>query len=233
MKRILIKSLTLTFILLLSFNMTIIAQVSTDKTKTDTITVNNIKNNAEKWFRMQYVEPHFKDPYSYRLMGIKANPITIEEALKIQLSTVLKSIDKCRTHPDERNQEAHDLYMKRYEENKNSIKKEQEYIDSNVDAEYHTKKKAIYVKHAKVYLKRAESIALYLLDEKEKNRLENDINNLTPEKSSSLAYYDIRLDCYSKNSLGNEVLGRYSFPFTENGPLYGDKTIKHVLKLND
>ncbi|MFK5983107.1 MAG: hypothetical protein QM499_09345 [Flavobacteriaceae bacterium] len=193
----------------------------------------SIKVKAEEWFKQTYVESSFKDPYSYRLMGIKVIPLTYKQGFEKQLISVLNSMKECKIHPDERNQKSYEEYIALSEETTDLSKKEQKYIDKGKNVEYHTKKKAKLIEYTVLTIKRAESIARYLLDVKEKERIEGMINILTEEQSTSIAYYDIRLDCYSKNDLGNEVLGRYSFPFTDKGPLYGDSTIKYIVNLND
>lgn len=233
MNKSVIKKILIVAILFLPLCGFVVAQTPTNKTSSESAIVSDMKVKAEVWFKQVYVETVFKDPYSYRLMGIKALPITLKQGLENQLSSVLDNIKKCTIHPSERNQKGHDAYITMYEKNAALAKKEQEYIDNGVDAEYHTKKKAIYVKYAELGAERAKSIALYLLDVSEKERIEGAINNLTEEQSNTIGYYDIRLDCYSKNSFGNEVLGRFSFPFTEKGPLYGDDTVKHIVNLND
>ena len=193
-----------------------------------------IEIKAEEWFKQAYVETTFKDPYSYRLMGIKAIPITIKQGLEMQLASVLNSIKECSIDTSERNQEGHDSYMEMYEDEMAKAKKEQEIIDSGKGTEYTIRRKDVYVKYANIAIERAKSIALYLLDVSGKERIEGIISDLSEDQSGSIGYYDIRLDCYSKNSLGNEVLGRFSFPFTEGGaPLYGDDTTQYIVNLND
>lgn len=194
--------------------------------------VETIKENAEKWFKEVYVEQYFKDPYSYRLMGLKAIPVSYKELLMKDLANIQNDIDTCTVSKNERNQSAHDDCLKEYEECKIGATKEQEYIDKGVEVEYHTKRKAIFVQYGNRYLELAKRIKLYLLAVEEKERITSLINNLTDEEANKLACYDIRLDCYSKNSLGNEVLGRFSFLFTENGLLGGEKGIDNVIQLN-
>lgn len=191
-----------------------------------------IKENAEKWFKEVYVEQFFKDPYSYRLMGLKAIPVSYKELLIKDLANIQNDIDTCTVSKNERNQSAHDYCMKQYEECKIGATKEQEYIDKGVEVEYHTKRKAIFVQYGNSFLELAKRIKLYLLAVEEKERITSLINNLTDEEANKLVCYDIRLDCYSKNSLGNEVLGRFSFLFTENGLFGGEKGINNVIQLN-
>lgn len=194
--------------------------------------VETIKNNAEKWFKDVYVEQFFKDPYSYRLMGLKAIPVSFKERLIKDLANVQNDMDTCTVSEIERNQKAHDDCMEEYEDCKTNAAKEQEYINNGVETEYHTKRKAIFVNAGNKYLELAKRIKLYLLAAEEKERIVSLINNLSEEEANKLAYYDIRLDCYSKNSLGNEVLGRFSFPFTESGILGGENGISKVVQLN-
>lgn len=191
-----------------------------------------VKENAEKWFKEVYVDKYFKDPYSYRLMGLKAIPISTKEYLLKEIAIMQNDIDTCTVSEGERNKKTHDECMDEYENSKLKIQEEQDFIDKGIDVEYHTKKQAIYKKFGVQYLELAKRIAIYLLAVEEKEKTEALINNLTEEQANQLAYYDIRLDCYSKNSLGNEVLGRFSFPFTVKGALGNNNGIDKVIQLN-
>ena len=53
---------------------------------------------------------------------------------------------------------------------------------------------------------------------------------MSEELLNSFEYYNIHLDCYSKNDLGNEVLGRYVFPFTKDGAYVDDETTIRMLE---
>lgn len=191
-----------------------------------------VKENAEKWFKDVYVEKFFKDPYSYRLMGLKAIPVTIKEAFLRELSNIQYNIDTCTIAKADRTQESYDECMRLYEQNLKDIEKEKEKINQGGNAEYCNKRIAIYQKYGNEILSIAKGIKLYLFDIGEKEKLENTISQLTEEQSNMLAYYDVRLDCYSKNSLGNDVLGRFSFPFTIKGVLGDNNGIDKVIQLN-
>lgn len=191
-----------------------------------------VKEKAEKWFKEIYVEKFFKDPYSYRLMGLKVIPVSMKEYLNKELTIVQNDIDTCSVGETDRNKESYDQCMIKHEESKQSAKKEQELVDKGIETTYHTKRGAIFEHAAERYLELAKNIALYLLAIEEKSKIEGQLKNLTEESGNKLAFYDIRLDCYSKNSLGNEVLGRYSFPFSKEGPLGKNNGIDTVIQLN-
>lgn len=192
-----------------------------------------VKENAEKWFKEIYVEAFFKDPYSYRLVGLKTIPVTMKEAFLKELSNIQYNIDTCTIAKADRTQESYDECMRLYEQNLKDIEKEKEKINQGGNAEYCNKRIAIYQKYGNEISSIAKGIKLYLFDIGEKAKLENTISQLTEEQSNMLAYYDIRLDCYSKNSLGNEVLGRFSFPFTIKGALGNNNGIDKVIQLNE
>ena len=178
------------------------------------------------------MEQYFNDPYSYRLMGIKAIPISFKKMLEKNLETVQKDISNCDLAVSDRNKAAYDDCMRRYEEHKKEAEIEQEYINRGKDVEYHKKRKSILIEYGAKYLEIAKKIELYLLAVEEKWKIIPVLKELSEEEANKLAYYDIRLDCYSKNSLGNEVLGRFSFPFTEDGIFGGKNDVSKVIQLN-
>ena len=209
------------------------AQAKSNKTTSVKPESEMVKEKAEKWFKEVYVDEFFKDPYSYRLMGLKALPISVKDMLLNELAIMQNDIDTCSVSDGERNSQTQEECMAKYEESLQNIEKEQEFIDQGIDVDYHTKRKAVFQKFGPRYLDLAKRIAIYLLAVEEKSKVESLIQNLTEEQANRLAFYDIRLDCYSKNSLGNEVLGRFSFPFTINGPLGNNNGIDKVKQLNE
>lgn len=191
-----------------------------------------VKEKAEKWFREVYAERFFKDPYSYRLMGLKAIPVTLREQTNQQLAEIQIEIDTCTVAEVDRNQETYDECVRRYNDYKQKMDIEQEAIDKGIIPKYHTQRKAIFAKAANQYKELSRRIALYLLGVEYKDKMLKILSRYTDEDFNSIVHYDIRLDCYSKNSLGNEVLGRYSFPFTIDGPKGEEDGIDTVVQLN-
>lgn len=138
------------------------------------------------------------------------------------MAIIQNDIDTCTLDVSHKNKAALDKCMMFYKECEDGIKEEQTFIDKGIEVEYHTKRKNAHLEYGIKFLDLAKRINLYLLAVEEKDKTISLINNLTEDQSNKLVFYDVRLDCYSKNSLGNEVLGRFSFPFTINGVL-GDK----------
>lgn len=223
------------FIVIAAFFIQGICYAQTKSGKTTSVKPESeiVKEKAEKWFKEIYVDKFFKDPYSYRLMGLKALPISVKEMLLNELAIIQNDIDTCSVSNGERNRQTQEECMAKYEESLQNIEKEQELIDKGIDVDYHIKRKAVFQKFGPKYLDLAKRIAIYLLAIEEKSKVESLIQNLTEEQANKLAHYDIRLDCYSKNSLGNEVLGRFSFPFTINGTLGNNNGIDKVKQLNE
>ncbi|MBR3444639.1 MAG: hypothetical protein IKH14_02050 [Prevotella sp.] len=180
---------------------------------------------AQLWFKEKYVETTFKDPYSYRVVGIKATSVTQKESLDKLIFKVKKRMDECTIHPSERNEETLNLCLK---EIKNSDEKMAEL--KNKTDEYSIEMYNILAKYRKKYIEAAEKIEKYLINEKEYNRLLSTKSVMDESQLNSFAYFEIHLDCYSKNDLGNEVLGRYVFPFTKDGVFVDDKTTLLLLE---
>ena len=193
-----------------------------------------IKINAEKWFKDVYVEKVFKDPYSYKLLKLTSERITKGQDLTDSISFLTSEIEKCKLSENERNPESRQKYQEGYDKIISEMKKDEDRLKTETQEsqiEYLNKRNAIQKKYALLYLNGLQEYDLYVLNTDEKKRIQNKIASLTPEQADLLAYYRIKIDCYSKNSLGNEVLGRFQFPFTEKGTISGDG-ISTVVQLN-
>ena len=183
---------------------------------------------AQDWFREKYVEDNFKDPYSYRVVGIKAVPVTTGESVDKLIAKVKKNMDESSLHPDDCTEAALAEIKAEIAENERQMK-----LLKNKTDEYSRKKYNIYAEYNVKFLNLAERVEKYLLDKEEYESLLKSKAAMSEEVLNSFAYYDIHLDCYSKNDLGNEVLGRYVFPFTKDGPVVDDKmTLLLLEKVN-
>lgn len=233
------KKLSIIIILLSIFMMSANSQakknIKSSKANTEKIQLDEIKANAEKWFKDVYVESFFKDPYSYKLLKSMVTSISKKESLIKDISMVQNRIDTCSLAMEDRNTEAYDICIKELERGKAEYEKEMTLLKSATSAferETHEGRAKIHQKYNTFYLTTAKMIQLYLLDIKEREVLTLLLSNLDSVESEKLAYYEIRIDCYSKNSIGNEVLGRFSFPFTINGPMGDNNGIDKVSLLN-
>ncbi len=180
---------------------------------------------AQVWFKEKYVETHFKDPYSYRLVGIKADSVTKKITLDKLISKVKKRMDECTIHPSERTESflAHcKEEIKKHDDEMAILKNKTDGLSVDL---YN-----ISAKYRKQWIDGAEEIEKYLLNKKEYNQLQETKSSMTEDQLNSFAYFEIHLDCYSKNDLGNEVLGRFVFPFTKDGVYVDDKTTLLLLE---
>lgn len=194
-----------------------------------------VKVNAEKWFKEFYVEKQFKDPYSFKLLKIESAKINFKTAIQDSIQYLDNEIRNCKISQDERNQETRDGYQKGYDNDMKGIKDAEEKLKTEKDEnkiKNYQKVIGIHKKYALLMLDYLREYDLLVLNIKERGRLENSLNSLQPEELDKLSYYKIKLDCYSKNSLGNEVLGRFQFPFTENGPIGKENGLYSVVQLN-
>lgn len=161
-----------------------------------------VKEAAEKWFKEVYVEKMFKDPYSYRLMGIKIRPVTYKEGM-------LELRKEAQAKLDAANKEYKDAYY--------------EFKRFNSSSQYELDK--AYAK-AKKIMELNDKMAK--MQEEQIKKIDSDIYNASEKELDTKIHYQINLDCYSKNSLGNEVLGRYTFPFAVDGPVGGIDRVKNL-----
>jgi len=195
-----------------------------------------VKKNAEDWFKSKYVEEYFKDPYSYKLLKTTVTPKTLKEAILDSIVFFQYNIDTCSLSIKDRTNESRLKCKTIYEERLTEIKRLTELIkiESDDQKNYYNKKRIeIEKKYALPFLQFMKQIDLLNLNINEKKSIENRLISLKEVELSRLAYYEVKIDCYSNNSLGNQILGRFSFPFTKNGPL--DKlndfqSVKHLNK---
>lgn len=207
------------------------------KTKTTTITTpeEKVKKNAEKWFKEIYVEKNFKDPYSYKLLKLTSEKFSKEQDLNDSISYLTAEIEKCKLPERERTPEGRQAYKSIFDKASLEIKKDENALNNAKEAneiEYLNKRIAISKKHALACLDRMKEYDLYVLNLDEKKRVQEKLSSLSPQQAAELSYYRIKIDCYSKNSLGNEVLGKFQFPFTERGTIGTGDGTSTVTQLN-
>jgi hypothetical protein len=194
-----------------------------------------VKLKAEEWFKNVYVESVFKDPYSYKLLKTIVTSKTIKESISDSIAIISQSIDTCTLSYKDKGDEGRKEWQDFYDETKKKLDKDTETLNLQTDSreiEYYTQRCAIYRKYAIQALETLKRIDLYHLDNREKQNLQNRLSNLTIEQENQIAFYEIRIDCYSNNSFGNQILGRFSFPFTNNGPIGLNNGIDQVTHLN-
>ncbi len=208
------------------------------KVTTKTATIINpeekVKINAEKWFKEFYVEKNFKDPYSYKLLKLTSEKTNKEQDLTDSISYLTAEIEKCRVAEDERNPTYRQAYQMSFDRVLLEIKKDEDLKNEKGagGTEFLNKRIAIKKKYALIYLDKMKEYDLYVLNSDEKKRVQEKLSSISPQQANELAYYRIKIDCYSKNSLGNEVLGRFQFPFTEKGPIGTGDGTSTVIQLN-
>lgn len=194
-----------------------------------------IKLNAGKWFKEFYVESKFKDPYSYKLLKIESEKVTIMNAVIDSLHYLDIEIANCKIAEVDRNQESRDSNQQAYNKHLEGIKRAEEKLKTEKDAserKYYQNLIAVFTKYALIRIDFMEQYDILIWSQNEKKRLQKRFRELKSEELDKLSYYRIRIDCYSKNSLGNEVLGRFQFPFSEKGAFGIDNGLHSVTQLN-
>lgn len=190
-----------------------------------------LEKNAEKWFREVYVEKNFVDPYSYRLVKLISKPISNKQLLEIDLATVQSRIDTCSLADVDRS-------VKALEETESDIKELddlkvkvlEELSKATTDREklYLNKKVQIIVKALSDLSSLKTRMAVYHLDCKMKEIILKTMSSMSEEELSQIIYRDMHLDCYSKNDQGNEVLGRFIFPYNRDGVFRGESNVRKI-----
>lgn len=168
-----------------------------------------IKKDAINWFKQIYVESNFKDPYSYKLLKSEIYPVNNREFLESeirQFDNIIYSSDTTKSYFS---------YQTKLKSYKNAINDHHRKFKDQDTSSY----------RYKYSLKNLDRERLEV--EEAKNRYTGAINNKKEAEEllmkssesllSSVSRYRIYLDCYSNNSYGNPVLGRYVFIFDKNG----------------
>lgn len=143
-----------------------------------------VLSDASVWFK-KYAEATFKDPYSYREVAIKLDSMTnIEYYEPISKSTSLIDVYK--------------KYSETYR-----ILVEEEKSKRNPNTTILKIYQDNYNQHIQDYNKSLEKL----------NHAKTIMSNMDDKMKQSVHHYIIKLDCYGKNSYGNEILGRYQFKY--------------------
>lgn len=156
--------------------------------------INIIEQSAAKWFKNIYVEENFKDPYSYKLLKITSKSETY--------------LDKVRIDIFEPNYKLLNLQF----EFKNEI--DTQYIHTNYDI--YTKILSNTMDNNADFENLKDKVELY----KKLYELSVFIMKMDTKTKNTITRYLISIDCYSNNSYGNKVLGRYSFYYYPKNSKY-------------
>ncbi|GEM_PF-1051367 len=183
-----------------------------------------IIQKAKDYFKNFYVEYNFKDPYSYELLKIKAERVTLREKIEFDIGVFRNAkksikIDSTFSLSDFSNAK------QRLEALSKTLSKGEKLKEKDFD------------KYIKKY---GEYIELYNGAKKEveefrfaHKKLDDDLllnQKMLDDKSldfSQTVQWRISLDCYAANSYGNKILGKYIFRMSKEGKLDGE-----VIKMN-
>lgn len=205
------------------------------KTKLPLSKEEQIKNNAEKWFKDVYVDKFFKDPYSYKLLKLTSEKISVKQSLADSVVYLDGEIAKCKLPEKDRTIKNRTDWQEEYDKIVKDMKVDEKKLIDETDNNqiiYWNKRISLHKKYAKLYLEDMKDYDIYSLCVEEKKRIQDKLTTSTTEQGNKLAFYKIKIDCYSKNSLGNEVLGRFEFPFTEKGPIGSGDGLATVIQTN-
>jgi hypothetical protein len=186
-----------------------------------------VKDSAEHWFKTIYADKALTDPYSYRLVNIKAEPVTARQHLEREKAKYQAIMDTTTIPLNERSESDLIEWKKMVAENEQGMKD-----NENAQSEYGRRKYEIYRTYYIKCLQGQQKLEEYLLTKQYRDKADADLNSLSNEALDKILFYDIYLDCYSKNNIGNEVLGRYKFPYSTSGPLGQENGMNTVEKLN-
>ena len=170
--------------------------------------IQQVKKDALSWFKNVYVESYFKDPYSYKLLKCDIYPTTLKEVIEgyiRDLDSEIYLADTSKFYSD---------YGKIAEKNQLLLKYNKRYpVSDTTTSEF--KKRIEEMKLVKIKLQ--DELAKYNEILERSNNLKNRLKSLTVSESNKIWQYSVYIDCYSNNSYGNPVLGKYSLYFNNKG----------------
>ncbi|SUJ19118.1 Uncharacterised protein [Sphingobacterium spiritivorum] len=177
-----------------------------------------IIEKAKDIFKRVQVDLTFKDPYSYELLKIEADPVDLKEKLEFDIR-VLKDA-KRRLESDTT------FYLSDFNKNKNIFEAQVKNLKKGEKL-----KNKDYNKYLEKY---SQNIKWYQESLKELTDYRRSIKKCEEELEAKLlllqdknidfkkiVQWKISLDCYGANSYGNKILGRYIFRVNDNGGLDG------------
>ncbi|WP_313672008.1 hypothetical protein [Sphingobacterium multivorum] len=183
-----------------------------------------IIEKAKDYFKKVYVELNFKDPYSYELLKIKAERVSLREKLEFDIG-VYRSAKKSVNMDSTFSFSDFSSAKQKYEALKHTLSKGEKLKEKD------------YNKYIKKY---GEYIELFDSTKKEieefrsaHKKLDEDLllrQEMLDNKSldfSQTVQWRISLDCYAANSYGNKILGKYIFRMSNDGKLDGE-----IIKMN-
>ena len=185
--------------------------------KVSTPTETQVNAAAGVWFKKNYVELSFKDPYSYKLMKIKSFPISEFEYEQDKLNDAISKVEK------------RDSFIYKYSTNnlEKAIKDSTEQFEKRI-----TLYKTTYDWAVKDIQKNKQTISEITTRWKNEevivDSLKEVVQKLPPTSKKNILYYLVSLDCYANNSYGNPILGRYAFKF-----FYDTKKGYEVIDMRD
>jgi hypothetical protein len=181
--------------------------------------IQQVKSSAMSWFKNVYVESNFKDPYSYKVLKSTIIPISFKEGLESMIDQAERSAKRTDTADwgsDYKIQRRKYFQSERYHKNRftDADTLKQAYINSNKILKWELSKVNDEIK--KHFAFKSERDSLIKLK-----------GSISEKKAIETFYYIVYIDCYSNNSYGNAVLGKYSFHYNKNG------LVRDPIKLNN
>lgn len=159
-----------------------------------------VVEKAKIYFKEVYVENNFKDPYSYELLKVIAQPYTAKDKAKLELSAA----------------EELDLGgdpVGAYRELTLDYKTKLDKLKGK-DGKVSKRNQAEYDRVEKYYLQALADYEVAVKSETGKASKLDSLRAIIESRDANtirINEYRIEIHCYAANSLGNKVLGKYAF----------------------
>jgi hypothetical protein len=184
------------------------------KTPPTELQVNSV---ASTWFKKNYVESNFKDPYSFKLLKVKSFPVTEYQHAEDDYKSANEKVSK------------RDSFMYKYasENLAKALKDSAERFEKR-----ETTYKSLYKWSLNDIQRNKQTISeineRWRKEENESDSLKKVFESLPIVSKKNIVYYLVSIDCYANNSYGNPILGVYVFKF-----FYETKNGYSVVRMND
>lgn len=176
-----------------------------------------IERKAREYFRDEYVEANFKDPYSYELLKIKLTPITLREKIDRDISIKKDLYGDITPESLEETKLLYEKYKLQMDSLQSNYNKKGKGLSRFRQMEYDSAE-GLYTQSLAAYTFRKDEYEKYINQVEYYRSMDSDN---TIDKSKVVEYF-VDLDCYAANSYGNKVLGRYRFIISSDGTVNDD-----------
>lgn len=171
--------------------------------------INQISTSARHWFKDTYLKSKFPDAHAFKILELKATPVSKLEQIKLEIDKSTQGISAYDTLAAGSN---YSHYLHIY--NQYQLDHEKMVAESGTESSAAIEKKSLMdqymvkIKETKLNLKKAVKAGLFW---------NHALKDLPKDQANITAYYNIYIQCRWKSASGKKMSGNYYFNFDKNG----------------